>query len=328
MDRLMTAKRGGAAVIDPEREAALAARRARRERQRALVTDNLPPLDDTSVRSDVALNVDVPKPPFFGTRVIKGIPLADYASMLDERATFLGQWGLRGARGGSGPSYEELVETEGRPRLRYWLDRLTADKVLEASVVYGYFPAYSEGNTLVVLDENGNAERARFTFPRQRQERRLCLADFFKPKSEGLDVVGLQLVTVGQPISEYTAKMFARDEYRDYLEVHGLSVQLTEALAEYWHRRVRSELVLPNGATVGATDPGDLAGILKNDYRGCRYAFGYPACPELEDRAKVVDLLDAGRIGVTLSEEFQLEPEQSTDAIIVHHPEANYFNAK
>jgi 5-methyltetrahydrofolate--homocysteine methyltransferase len=135
-------------------------------------------------------------------------------------------------------------------------------------------------------------------------------------------------VTVGQPISEYTAKMFARNEYRDYLEVHGLSVQLTEALAEYWHRRVRSELTLPNGTKVGATDPGDLAGILKNDYRGCRYAFGYPACPDLEDRAKMVDLLDAGRIGVTLSEEFQLEPEQSTDAIIVHHPDANYFNAK
>jgi len=329
MDRVMTAKRGGAPVIDPEREAALAARRARREKQRAMVADNLPSLDDASVRSDVAENADVPTPPFFGTRVIKGIPLADYAAMLDERATFLGQWGLKPARGGSGPSYDELVETEGRPRLRYWLDRLAADHVLEAAVVYGYFPAYSEGNTLVVLDENGTSERARFTFPRQRQERRLCLADFFKPRGDGpLDVVGLQLVTVGQPISEYTAKMFAADEYRDYLEVHGLSVQLTEALAEYWHRRVRSELILPNGAAVGATDPADLAGILKNDYRGCRYAFGYPACPDLEDRAKVVDLLDATRIGVTLSEEFQLEPEQSTDAIIVHHPDANYFNAK
>ncbi|WP_433732128.1 methionine synthase [Actinoplanes sp. CA-051413] len=330
MDKVMTAKRGGAPVIDPEREAALAARRARREKQRAMVSENLPPLDDTSVRSDVATDIDIPKAPFFGTRVVKGIPLKDYASMLDERATFLGQWGLKAARGGSGPSYEELVESEGRPRLRYWLDRLAADHVLEAAVVYGYFPAYSEGNTLVVLDENGAAERARFTFPRQRQERRLCLADFFKPRgADGeLDVVALQLVTVGQPISEYTAKMFARDEYRDYLEVHGLSVQLTEALAEYWHRRVRSELTLPNGAPVGANDPTDLASILKNDYRGCRYAFGYPACPDLEDRAKVVDLLDAGRIGVKLSEEFQLEPEQSTDAIITHHPDANYFNAK
>ncbi|MEU5940156.1 methionine synthase [Micromonospora sp. NPDC047548] len=328
MDRVMTAKRGGAPVVDPEREAALAARRARRERQRTMVTEALPELHDASVRSDVATDVAVPTPPFFGTRVVKGVPLADYAALLDERATFLGQWGLRGARGGKGPSYEELVETEGRPRLRYWLDRLIADKILEAAVVYGYFPAYAEGNDLVVLDENARVERARFSFPRQRQERRLCLADFFRPKGDALDVVALQLVTVGQPISEYTAKMFAGNEYRDYLEVHGLSVQLTEALAEYWHRRVRAELTLPGGRTVADDDPADLAGLLRNDYRGCRYAFGYPACPDLEDRAKIVELLGAERIGVQLSEEFQLVPEQATDAIVVHHPEANYFNAK
>ncbi|MFG1765010.1 methionine synthase [Micromonospora parva] len=328
MDRVMTAKRGGAPVIDPEREAALAARRARRERQRSVVSTSLPELHDSSVRSDVAADVAVPTPPFFGTRVVKGVPMADYAALLDERATFSGQWGLRGARGGSGPSYEELVETEGRPRLRYWLDRLIADQVLEAAVVYGYFPAYSEGNDLVVLDENGHAERARFSFPRQRQERRLCLADFFKPRGEQLDVVALQLVTVGQPVSEYAAKLFARNEYRDYLEVHGLSVQLTEALAEYWHQRIRAELTLPDGRPLGHDDPADLAGILHNDYRGCRYAFGYPACPDLEDRAKIMDLLGADRIGVELSEEFQLMPEQATDAIVVHHPEANYFNAK
>ncbi|WP_435819157.1 methionine synthase [Micromonospora ureilytica] len=328
MDRVMTAKRGGAPVIDPEREAALAARRARRERQRSMVTTSLPELHDSSVRSDVAADVAVPAPPFFGTRVVKGVPMADYAALLDERATFSGQWGLRGARGGSGPSYDELVETEGRPRLRYWLDRLIADQVLEAAVVYGYFPAYSEGNDLVVLDENGHAERARFSFPRQRQERRLCLADFFKPQGDQLDVVALQLVTVGQPVSEYAAKLFARNEYRDYLEVHGLSVQLTEALAEYWHQRIRAEMTLPDGRPLGHDDPADLAGILHNDYRGCRYAFGYPACPDLEDRAKIVDLLGADRIGVELSEEFQLMPEQATDAIVVHHPEANYFNAK
>ncbi len=328
MDRVMAAKRGGTVLADPQREAALAARKERRARQRATVTAELPPLDDASVRSDVAPDAAVPRPPFFGTRVVRGIPLADYAALLDERATFLGQWGLRGSRGGSGPTYEELVETEGRPRLRYWLDRLTSEHVLEAAVVYGYFPAYSEGNTLVVLDENGHAERARFTFPRQRQERRLCLADFFRPRGDGPDVVAFQLVTVGQPISEYTAKQFAANAYRDYLEVHGLSVQLTEALAEYWHRRIRSELILPDGRPLVAEDPADLDGLLHNDYRGCRYAFGYPACPDLEDRAKVVDLLDAGRVGVQLSEEFQLVPEQSTDAIVVHHPEANYFNAK
>lgn len=327
MDRLMAARRGEGTVTDPEREAVLAQRRERRARHRAATATALPDTTDDSVRSDVATDVEVPTPPFLGTRVVRGVALADYAAMLDERATFLGQWGLRGARGGGGPSYEELVETEGRPRLRAWLDQLTADQVLEAAVVYGYFPCYSEGNELVVLDENGHSERARFRFPRQRSERRLCLADFFRPRESGQrDVVALQLVTVGQTISEYTAKLFAQDAYRDYLEVHGLSVQLTEALAEYWHARVRSELALPSGGTVGDQDP-DLAGILRTDYRGCRYSLGYSACPELEDRAKVMDLLGAERIGVQLSEEFQLAPEQSTDAIVVHHPEANYFNA-
>jgi 5-methyltetrahydrofolate--homocysteine methyltransferase len=328
MDRVMTAKRGGVAVVDAEREAALAARRVRRQKT-ATVREELPAVDDASVRSDVASDAPVPSAPFFGTRVVRGIPLADYAALLDERATFMGQWGLRGARGGGGPSYEELVETEGRPRLRYWLDRLASDKILEAAVVYGYFPAYSEGNDLVVLDENGQSERARFTFPRQRRDRRLCLADFFRGRDSGqLDVVGFQLVTVGQPISEYSAKLFAENAYRDYLEVHGLSVQLTEALAEYWHKRMREEMVLPDGRRLADHDPADLDGLLRTDYRGCRYALGYSACPELEDRAKIVELLRPDRIGVTLSEEFQLEPEQATDAIIVHHPEASYFNAK
>ena len=328
MDRVMAAKRGGAVVVDAARDAALSARRERRERHRAVVAEDLPALDDASVRSDVSI-VEPPRAPFFGTRVVRGIALAEFASMLDERATFLGQWGLRGTRGGTGPSYEELVETEGRPRLRYWLDRVVADQVLEAAVVYGYFPCYSSGNTLVVLDENGVAERARFEFPRQRRDRRLCIADFFAPEGSGsLDVIAFQLVTVGQQISEYTAKLFAGNAYRDYLEVHGLSVQLTEALAEYWHRRVRSELILPSGSSVADEDPADLAGILRTEYRGCRYSFGYPACPDLEDRGKLAELLGAERIGVTLSEEYQLHPEQSTDALIVHHPEASYFNAK
>jgi 5-methyltetrahydrofolate--homocysteine methyltransferase len=328
MDRVMAAKKGGVAVEDPARAAQLAERKARRERQRAMVSEELPSLDDDSVRSDVAIDAPVPTAPFFGTRVVKGIALADYASMLDERALFLGQWGLRGARGGSGPSYEELVEAEGTPRLRYWLDRFATEKLLEAAVVYGYFPAYSEGNDVVVLDENGHSERARFTFPRQRSERRLCLADFFRPRGDQLDVIALQIVTVGHPVSEFAAKLFAGNNYRDYLEVHGLSVQLTEALAEHWHRRIRSELMLPNGSPVSAEDPADLAGILRTDYRGCRYSFGYPACPELEDRAKVMSLLDGQRIGVELSEEYQLHPEQATDAIVIHHPEASYFNAK
>jgi 5-methyltetrahydrofolate--homocysteine methyltransferase len=141
-------------------------------------------------------------------------------------------------------------------------------------------------------------------------------------------VLGIQLVTIGRPISEYAEKLRAANQYRDYFEVHGLSVQLAEALAEYWHCRVRSELVLPSGDPVGSFDPPSLAGLLATDYRGCRYSFGYAACPDLEDRAKIAALLEPSRIGVELSEEFQLDPEQSTDAIVVHHPEASYFNAK
>nr|WP_184788786.1 methionine synthase [Phytomonospora endophytica] len=332
MDRVMTARRGGAPVIDAERQAVLEQRRARRARHKDIVVADAPDLDDTSVRADIRYGVDVPTPPFFGTRVVKGIPLADYSALLDERATFLGQWGLKPGRAKEGPSYEELVETEGRPRLRYWLDRLASDKVLEAAVTYGYFPCYSEGNTLVVLDENAAAERARFTFPRQRHGKRLCIADFFRSGEEardkGFDVLGMQLVTIGQPASEYTSKLFAQNAYRDYLEVHGVSVQLTEALAEYWHKRMRSELILPDGRSLVDDDPADVDGLFRTDYRGCRYSFGYPACPELEDRAVTVALLGADRIGVEISEEFQLVPEQATDALVVHHPDASYFNAK
>ncbi|WP_307814370.1 methionine synthase [Glycomyces sp. YM15] len=328
MNKVMTARRTGVPIVDAEKEAKIALRRERRAKQATMVADTLPDLDDTSVRSNVATDVEIPVPPFYGSRVVKGIQTSEYAALLDERATFLGQWGLKPARG-DGPSYEELVETEGRPRLRYWLDRLATDNVLEAKVVYAYFPAYSEGNTLVVLDENGHSERARFTFPRQRQGRRLCLADFFRAKDgERLDVLGMQLVTLGSKVSEYTNELFKANAYRDYLEVHGLTVQLTESLAEYWHRRMRREWVLPSGGTVADADPGDLKGYFDVDFRGCRYSFGYPACPELADRATLVDLLGAERIGVELSEGDQLYPEQSTDAIVLHHPEASYFNAK
>jgi 5-methyltetrahydrofolate--homocysteine methyltransferase len=312
MDAFMAVKRGDAgAQLPPLREA-----RVKRGAQLRLTEPEAMP-----ARSDVATDNDIPVPPFYGDRIVKGIALADYAAFLDERATFLGQWGLKPARGAGGPSYEELVEAEGRPRLRMWLDRIQAEGLVEAAVVYGYFRAVSEGDDLVVLDDSG-AERERFAFPRQRHDRHLCLADFFRPAAAGEpDVVGFQLVTVGTKVSRATAELFAKDAYRDYLELHGLSVQLTEALAEYWHGRVRGELGLAR------FDPPGLDGILKVGYRGCRYSFGYPACPDLEDRAKVVRLLRPERIGVALSEEFQLVPEQSTDALIAHHPEARYFSA-
>jgi 5-methyltetrahydrofolate--homocysteine methyltransferase len=249
------------------------------------------------------------------------VAVGDYAGMVDERALFLGQWGLKGVRGGGGPSYEDLVETEGRPRLRLWLERMQTEGLLEAAVVYGYFRCVSSGNDLIVLGPDGKAEAERFSFPRQRRDRRLCLADFFKPQDSGqTDVIAFQLATMGTRVSLATGELFAKNAYREYLELHGLSVQLTEALAEYWHARVRRELGIADA------DPDDLDGFFRVGYRGARYSIGYPACPDLADRAKMVRLLEPSRIGVELSEEMQLHPEQSTDAIVVHHPEAKYFS--
>ncbi|MGW7549606.1 vitamin B12 dependent-methionine synthase activation domain-containing protein, partial [Streptomyces sp. NPDC054770] len=304
MDALIGVKRGLPGAALPE----LRQRRVpKRETPQLKVREPEP-----AGRSDVAVDNPVPEPPFFGTRVVKGIQLAEYASWLDETALFKGQWGLKD---------QETIESEGRPRLRGWLDRLQTDRLLEAAVVHGYFPCVSKGDDLIVLDEDGG-ERTRFTFPRQQRGRRLCLADFFRPEESGeRDVLALQMVTVGSRIGEATAELFAADSYREYLELHGLSVQLAEALAEYWHSRVRAQW------GIGGADPTGIDGMLRTEYQGCRYSLGYPACPDLEDRAKIAALLGPERIGVRLSEEYQLHPEQSTDAIVVHHPEANYFNA-
>lgn len=293
-------------------------------------------------RSDVAADNAVPAPPFWGTRIVRGVALHDYAALLDERATFMGQWGLKPGRGDDGASYEELVELEGRPRLRYWLDRILAEGMLDASVAYGYFPVVSEGEQVVVLhhgeDHDGvlgtagllapdggsggpiGTERLRFDFPRQRRDRHLCLADFVRSRESGqIDVLPVQLVTAGSKIDEVTSKLFAGDHYRDYYELNGLVMQLTEALAEFWHARIRTELGF------AAEEPKEKAGYFKLDYRGARFSLGYPACPDMEDRRKVTELLKPERMGVILSDELMLHPEQSTDAFVFHHPEAKYF---
>ncbi|MFB7978289.1 methionine synthase [Streptomyces vinaceus] len=314
MDALIAVKRGVPGASLPELK-------QRRVAKRDTPVVQVDEPEEKGGRSDVAVDNPVPTPPFWGTRVVKGIPLKDYASWLDEGALFKGQWGLKQARAG-GATYEELVESEGRPRLRGLLEKLHTENLLEAAVVYGYFPCVSKGEDLIILDDDGN-ERTRFTFPRQRRGRRLCLADFFRPEESGeTDVVGLQVVTVGSKIGEATAKLFASDSYREYLELHGLSVQLAEAMAEYWHARVRAELGF------GGEDPAAVEDMFDLKYRGARFSLGYGACPDLEDRAKIADLLQPERIGVHLSEEFQLHPEQSTDAIVIHHPEAKYFNAR
>ena len=318
MDAAMAVKRGEPGARLPE---------LRTRKVRATATSR-GPQDGTEAesqaRSEINTDGPVPDVPFFGTEVIKGVPLAEYAAYLDERALFMGQWGLKPSRGQGGASYEDLVETEGRPRLRMWLERIQTEGLLEAAVVYGYFRCVSSGNDLIVLGPDGVTELERFSFPRQRRDRRLCLADFFKPQGGGqgeqTDVVAFQLATMGQRVSMATGELFAKNAYREYLELHGLSVQLTEALAEYWHARIRRELGLDG------SDPDSLDGFFRVDYRGARYSIGYPACPDLADRAKMVRLLEPSRIGVELSEEMQLHPEQSTDAIVVHHPEAKYFS--
>jgi 5-methyltetrahydrofolate--homocysteine methyltransferase len=313
MDALIGVKRGVPGAVLPELK-------QRRVAKREPVVEE-PEENRGQIRSDVATDNPVPTPPFWGSKVVKGIPLKEYASWLDEGALFKGQWGLKQARAG-GPTYEELVETEGRPRLRGLLDRMQTDGLLEAAVTYGYFPCVSKGDDLIILGEDGT-ERTRFTFPRQRRGRRLCLADFFRPEDSGeTDVIGMQVVTVGNRVSEAANELFATDSYREYLELHGLSVQLAEALAEYWHARVRSELGF------ASQDPADVEDMFALKYRGARFSLGYGACPDLEDRAKIARLLEPERIGVVLSEEFQLHPEQSTDAIVIHHPEAKYFNAR
>ena len=306
MDTLMGIKRGVAGAELPELK-----------KRRTKVTSAEESVVDT-LRSDLSISNEIPKPPFWGSRVVKGVPLADYAGMLDERALFVGQWGLKSARG----EYEAMVESEGRPRLRNLLNEVQTNAWLEAAVVYGYFPCYSEGNDLIILEEDQKTERTRFSFPRQRRDRRLCLADFFASKESGkIDVVSFHVVTMGEAISKATAKLFAAGSFREYLELHGLSVQLTESLAEYWHARIRSEIGFAK------EDSADLADLLDQGYRGSRYSFGYPACPDIEQQVQLCKLLEPERIGVELSEEFQLHPEQSTSAIIVHHPEAKYFNA-
>ena len=311
MDAIMAVKRGDEGAALP----------ALRERRVKAVSRLDEPTEIDTVRSDVAVDIDIPKAPFFGSRIVKGIPLADYVGMLDERALFMGQWGLKGARG----EYEAMAETEGRPRLRALLNEVQSKGWLEAAVVYGYFPCVSEGNDLVILHHEGpekGKERVRFSFPRQRRDRRLCLSDFFSSRDSGkVDVVAFHVVTMGNTVSKAANELFAANAYREYLELHGLSVQLTEALAEHWHARIREEM------SVRGDDAPDIQGILDQGYRGSRYSFGYPACPDIEQQTQLCELLEPGRIGVELSEEFQLHPEQSTSAIIVHHPEAKYFNA-
>ncbi len=276
--------------------------------------------DVAGERSDVRTDIAIPRPPFFGTRVVSGVPLADVFAFVNEVALFRTQWQFHRGKGQK-DRFDELIRTHVRPIYERWKARCAQEAILAPQVVYGYFPCQSDGDDVIVYGEDGRTPRLRFAFPRQAGGRRLCLADFFAAKDSGrMDVLGCMLVTVGQRASEVTRQLFQEHNYTDYLYLHGLSVEATEALAELWHKRMREEL------GIAGDDSPDLTRLFRQEYRGSRYSFGYPACPDLEDQAKLCALLQPERIGVGLSDEFQLEPEQSTSAIIVHHPEAKYFN--
>jgi len=270
-----------------------------------------------TVRSNVSRDVPIPSAPFYGSRVVENISLADLFSFINETALFKGQWQFKQGRTPL-EEYQALVRQKVRPIYQDLKERSVREKLLDPKLVYGYFQCQSEGNDLIVYDEG---KEVRFTFPRQPAGKHLCLADFFAAKDSGkMDVVAFHLVTVGRRASEYSHELFKSDNYSDYLYFHGLSVESAEALAEFWHKRIREEL------GIAGQDSPELTRLFKQEYQGSRYSFGYPACPRLEDQEKLFTLLDPSRIGVELSEEFQLEPEQSTSAIIVHHPEAKYFS--
>jgi 5-methyltetrahydrofolate--homocysteine methyltransferase len=271
-------------------------------------------------RSDVRTDVPIPTAPFYGSRVVAELDLDDVFAFVNEVALFKGQWQFKQGRTPAN-EYEAFVRDTVRPIYEEIKERSKREQLLAPRVVYGYFPCQSSGNDLIILNDDQKTERIRFNFPRQPSGKRLCLADFFAAKDSGrVDVVAFHLVTMGSRASVYSQELFKSDNYADYLYFHGLSVEGAEALAELWHKRIREEL------GIAGEDADHVRKLFRQQYQGSRFSFGYPACPNLEDQAKLFELLDPARIGVELTEEFQLDPEQSTSAIIVHHPEAKYFS--
>ncbi len=280
------------------------------------------PTGDTThtVRSDINPHAPIPRAPFYGSRVVEDVPLDEVFAYVNETALFKGQWQFKQGRK-SAEEYRALVAEHVRPVYEQLKERAKREQLLTPRVVYGYFPCQSEGNDLVVYQDDERTERMRFTFPRQPEGKRLCLADYFASKDSGrVDVVAFHLVTMGRRASAHAQELFKSDNYAEYLYFHGLSVEGAEALAELWHKRIREEL------GIAGRDATELAKLFHQGYQGSRFSFGYPACPNLEDQTKLFELLDPSRIDVELTEEFQLDPEQSTSAIIVHHEEAKYFS--
>lgn len=273
-------------------------------------------------RSDaIDSNNPIPTPPFWGSRCIEFVPLASLLPYINRTALFKFQWGFK-PQGKSSDDYRDWAKTEVEPILQRLQQQDKQDGIIKAQAVYGYFPCQAEGEQLIVYaDPDGKEERCRFTFPRQeRSDRQLCISDFFRDVSSGqMDVLAMQLVTIGQGAADYARDLFHKDNYKEYLYWHGLNAEATEAMAEFVHKRIRQELGF------GREDARDIRDIFKQHYRGSRYSFGYPACPDLEQQDKLLQLLDADRINVILGDEFQLWPEESTSALVAHHPQAKYF---
>ncbi len=303
----------------------LAARKPRRARPAPRAAEAPPAVDAQGrPRSLVASDVAVPTPPFWGTRIVRGVPLDEIVPLINEVALFRNQWGFVPADLGP-DGYRELLEREARPVLRDLIATAKAERIVTPGVVYGYYPANGDGDDVVVWDPEAPLERelARFSFPRQDRGRFLCIADFLRSVDSGVtDVLGVQVVTMGPRVTEVAADLFAQDRYQDYLYTHGFGVEMAEALAELWHRRMRQELGIAGEDGPGPHD------WFRQGYRGSRFSFGYPACPNLEDQELLFRLVDPSPIGVSLTDEFMLHPEQSTSAIVLHHTEATYFNAR
>lgn len=271
-------------------------------------------------KSDIEPMAEPPKLPFFGARRRDRFDINEIYRYINPVALFRGQWQFKKEDGMSPADFNKWLEDNAEPVFERMRRELA--NVLKPAVRWGYFPANSEGNDLILWDESGSEEIARFRFPRQQDGRRLCLSDFFRPVGDGPDVAGFSIVTVGPEVSELERKLFSDGDYQDYLYVHGMGVETAEALAEYWHLQMRRELGIDDA------EPEERRLLFSAQYHGARYSFGYPACPNLEDQAILMRLLQPEDIGIRLSEEFMLEPEQSTSAIIVHHPAAKYFNVR
>jgi len=275
----------------------------------------------TGIRSDVEPIAEPPALPFYGAKKHTKFDLFEIFKYVNPIALYRGQWQFRRPDGMSNPDFAAWLSAEADPIFERLKRELST--VLKPRVKWGYFPCASEGNDLIIYQDDGRTERTRFNFPRQRDLRRQCLADFFQPVGSGVtDVVGFHVVTVGEEVSLRERALFSKGDYQEYLFTHGMGVETAEALAEYWHRQIRHEMGIAD------QEPSDMRLLFSARYHGARYSFGYPACPNLEDQGKLFELLEPQDIGLELSEEFMLVPEQSTSAIIVHHPAAKYFNIR